>query len=164
MPTAAGAVPKRMLKAGSPAPEVALDDQHGRPFRLSSLRGHRNVVLFFYPKDGTSICTKEACAFRDSYADFVRHDTEVIGISDDDAASHQGFAQHWRLPFTLLSDVGGQARKAFGVDRWLGLLPGRATFVIDKAGIVRAVVNDRFRAERHVREALQALRDERPGD
>lgn len=147
-----------MLKPGSLAPEVALADQHGTPFRLSALRGHKNAVLFFYPKDETAICTKEACAFRDSYADFMATDTEVVGISDDDTASHRGFAQHWRLPFTLLSDVEGRARKAFGVGRWLGLLRGRATFVIDKQGVVRAVIEDRFNAERHVRDALAALR------
>lgn len=147
-----------MLKPGSLAPEVALDDQHGTPFRLSALRGRKNAVLFFYPKDETAICTKEACAFRDSYADFMATDTEVVGISDDDMASHRGFAQHWRLPFTLLSDVEGRARKAFGVGRWLGLLRGRATFVIDKQGVVRAVIEDRFNAERHVRDALAALR------
>lgn len=151
-----------MLQQGSPAPEIALNDQDGRPFTLSSLRGSRNAVVFFYPKDGTSICTKEACAFRDSYADFMAQDTMVIGISDDDAASHRGFADHWRLPFTLLSDVHGTARKAYGVDRWLGLLRGRMTFVIDKRGIVCAVINDRFRAERHVQDALAALRDQRP--
>lgn len=147
-----------MLKPGSRAPEVVLNDQHGAAFRLSALHGHKNAVLFFYPRDETAICTKEACAFRDSYADFMAADTAVIGISDDDTASHHGFAQHWRLPFTLLSDVEGRARKAFGVGRWLGLLPGRATFVIDKQGIVRAVIDDRFNAERHVRDALAALR------
>lgn len=147
-----------MLKPGNQAPEVALDDQHGAPFRLSALRGRKNAVLFFYPKDETAICTKEACAFRDSYADFMAADTVVIGISDDDTASHRGFAQHWRLPFTLLSDVEGRARKAFGVGRWLGLLRGRATFVIDRQGVVRAVIDDRFNAERHVRDALAALR------
>jgi thioredoxin-dependent peroxiredoxin len=149
-----------MLKPGSPAPEVVLHDQHGRVFRLSLLHGSKNAVLFFYPKDETAICTKEACAFRDSYEAFVASDTVVIGISDDDVASHQGFAEHWRLPFTLLSDTDGRARKAFGVDRWLGLLRGRATFVIDKQGIIRAVVNDRFSAERHVNDALAAIRDQ----
>lgn len=152
-----------MLKPGSQAPEIALDDQDGRPFRLSDLRGRRNAVVFFYPKDDTAICTKEACGFRDRYADLTAHDTEVIGISDDGQASHRAFADRWRLPFTLLSDPEGRARKAYGVDRWLGLLRGRMTFVIDREGIVRAVIDDRFQADRHVQGALAAIRDQAAG-
>ena len=93
----------------------------------------------------------------------MAHDTVVIGISDDDVASHRGFAQHWRLPYTLLSDVRGTAREAFGLTRWLGLFRRRATFVIDKQGVVRAVVRSRFNAGRHVADALAALRAGRTG-
>ena len=121
----------------------------------------RHVVLFFYPKDHTAICTKEACAFRDSHEEFKRADTEVIGVSDDGAASHASFASAHRLPYTLLSDTGGRARKAYGVTEILGFLKGRTTFVIERGGLIRTVVNDRFGAASHVRGALAALRDQR---
>lgn len=130
--------------------------------RLSDRWRTHNVVLFFYPKDHTAICTKEACAFRDSYADFQQHDTDVIGISGDGAASHSAFARDHRLPFTLLTDAGGAARKAFRVPRFLGVFNGRVTFVIERGGRVRAAFNDRFGAESHVREALAALRSNTP--
>lgn len=145
---------------GSPAPDFALNDAQGKALRLSDLLG-RNVVLFFYPKNDTPICTKEACAFRDHHAEFAGLDATVIGISDDDAAAHQRFAQRWQLGYTLLSDTGGLVRKAYGVSGFLGLMKGRTTFVIDSAGILKAIVDDGLRADRHVREALAALRDQR---
>ncbi|MFT3884731.1 MAG: peroxiredoxin [Flavobacteriales bacterium] len=150
-----------MLPAGSPAPDLVLNDAGGLPVRLSDRWRDRHVVLFFYPKDHTPICTKEACAFRDSYAEFMQADTEVIGISDDDAASHAAFTAAHRLPYTLLSDAGGTARKAYGVTELLGLLKGRETFVIERGGRIRAAINDRFGAQSHVRGALAALRDQR---
>lgn len=145
---------------GRPAPDFELCDAQGLPHRLSSLRG-RNVVLFFYPKDDTMICTKEACSFRDNLPDFQALDAEVIGISTDDAASHQRFAERWRLPYRLLSDPGGAVARTYGVRGFLWLLKGRSTFVIDREGTVRAVIEDPLRAERHVREALATLRDQR---
>lgn len=149
-----------MLTPGDPVPDLLLQRSDGSPFRLSELRG-RYAVLFFYPKDGTPICTKEACSFRDSYEDFIALDTEVVGISDDDPASHERFAQRWGLPFLLLTDRDGAARKAFGIPAFLGILKGRSTFVVDPEGIVRAVTNDRFRAEVHVQQALSELRAQR---
>jgi thioredoxin-dependent peroxiredoxin len=145
-----------MLKAGNPAPELELIDQHGKPFRLSQLRG-KNVVLFFYPKADTSICTKEACSFRDHYEAFAAQDTEVVGISSDPQDAQFRFAQRWQLPFRLLCDTENRAAKAFGVSKWLGLMKNRVTFVIDRSGHVRSVIEARFEAERHVREALAAL-------
>ncbi|HEX2616458.1 MAG TPA: peroxiredoxin [Flavobacteriales bacterium] len=150
-----------MLPTGSPAPDLILPDAHGTPVRLSDRWRDRHVVLFFYPRDHTAICTKEACAFRDSYAEFIQQNTDVIGISGDDAASHASFADTYRLPFTLLTDAGGKARRAFGVPRFLGLFNGRVTFVIERGGRIRAAINDRFGAESHVRGALAALRDQR---
>ena len=150
----------RMDPTGRPAPLFTLPDAEGRPCSLAALRG-RNVVLFFYPKDDTMICTKEACAFRDVHAEFQDLDAEVIGISGDDAASHQRFASRWQLPYRLLTDGDGSVAAAYGVRGLLGLLKGRSTFVIDAQGIVRAVINDHFRAQRHVREALDALRGQR---
>lgn len=149
-----------MLTIGSPIPDLTLKGSDGRDIPLRSLRG-RDTVLFFYPKDDTPICTKEACSFRDSYEDFIAMGAEVVGISDDDPASHRRFAQRWSLPFTLLTDEGGRARKAFGIGAFLGVLKGRATFVVDRDGIIRAVVNDRFRAQTHVQQALESLRAQR---
>jgi thioredoxin-dependent peroxiredoxin len=126
---------------------------------LSEFRDHKAVVLYFYPKDDTPGCTKESCAFRDSYQDFQDAGAEVIGVSSDSAESHGRFAAKHRLPFTLLADQGGQVRKHYGVPATLGLLPGRVTFVIGRDGVVRHVFNSQFQATQHVSEALQALRD-----
>jgi peroxiredoxin Q/BCP len=124
---------------------------------LSDFLGKRVVVLFFYPRDGTPICTKEACSFRDSYRQFMDAGAEVVGVSSDSAASHRDFAHQHDLPFHLISDADGSLRKAFGVPRTLGLLPGRVTYVIDKAGIVRLIFSAQFASEEHVQQALRAV-------
>ena len=149
-----------MLKPGDRAPEVNLEDQDGRPFLLSSYRGKSPVVLFFYPKDDTPVCTKEACMFRDQHTEFTGLDAVVAGISDDGRASHKRFAEEHHLPYALLSDADGAVRAAFGLRALLGFKP-RATFVIDSEGIIRAVVVDRLNAGKHVRMALAALGDQR---
>ena len=137
-----------MMSPGSPAPDVAF---------LKALRG-KPVVVFFYPKDETTICTREACAFRDTHAQFEKASAAVVGVSADPEPSHQAFARHHRLPYRLLSDPDGALAKAFGVPKVLGLLPGRATFVIDRDGIVRLAYSAPFRAADHPRKALEALR------
>ncbi|MBK8582087.1 MAG: peroxiredoxin [Flavobacteriales bacterium] len=148
-----------MLKPGDPAPEVELQDQNGNSFRLSALRGNGPVVLYFYPKDNTPVCTKEACTFRDDHSAFSVLGATVIGISEDDSSSHRAFAERYKLPFTLLSDPGDVAFLAFGLQRFLGLKE-RATFMIDEKGLIRAVISSRLNAGKHVREALAALRDQ----
>lgn len=150
-----------MLGPGDLAPEVDLNDQHGRPFRLSSLRGHKNVVLFFYPRANTAVCTREACSFRDRFDEFVAADAEVIGISSDGPEAQSRFARQWALPFMLLSDIEDAAARAFGIRKWLGILRNRITFVIDRSGRITAVIEGRFLAEHHVREALTALKVQR---
>lgn len=147
-----------MLAIGQEAPDFSLRDGAGHEVRLSDYRGKQAVVVYFYPKDNTPGCTKEACAFRDSYEDFKAAGAEVIGISSDSGASHQQFAQEHRLPFLLLSDPKGQVRKQYQVPRTLGLLPGRVTFVIDKQGRICHQFNSQLNASRHVTEALAALR------
>ena len=149
---------KPAIDVGAAAPEFDLADATGKRVRLSDFRGTRAVVLYFYPKDDTPGCTKEACSFRDSYEAFKEAGAEVIGISSDSEASHQKFAVKFRLPFTLVSDPGGSVRKRYGVPATLGLLPGRVTFVIDRAGVVRHVFNSQLQATRHVDEALGVLR------
>lgn len=130
----------------------------GQSLRLDELVRDHVVVLFFYPKDNTAICTKEACSFRDAYEDFVAAGATVVGISGDSAASHEQFASQHRLPFLLATDADGALRRAFGVPKTLGLLPGRVTYVIDRTGIVRHMFSGQFAADRHVREALDAVR------
>ena len=146
------------IGVGQPAPDFALPDRSGRTVRLGDYRGRKAVVLYFYPKDDTPGCTKEACSFRDQYQDFQDAGAEVIGVSSDAEASHEKFAAKYRLPFVLLADKGGAVRRQYGVPATLGLLPGRVTFVIDKQGIVRHVFNSQFQATRHVQEAIAALR------
>src|SRR5262252_772646 len=143
---------------GDQAPDFSLPDRTGKTVRLSEFRGRKAVVLYFYPKDDTPGCTKESCAFRDSYEAFQEAGAEVIGVSSDTAESHGRFAAKHRLPFTLLADQGAQVRKRYGVPATLGLLPGRVTFVIDRAGIVRHVFNSQLQATKHVDEALTVIK------
>jgi thioredoxin-dependent peroxiredoxin len=147
-----------LLAPGTPAPDFERAAHDGSTVRLSSFRGKSAVVLFFYPKDDSLICTREACAFRDSHADFQRAGAEVLGVSPDPLLSHQAFAEGHRLPFRLVSDADGSLARAYGVSRFLGVLPGRATFVVDKRGVVRRAFQADLRARHHVDEALQALK------
>jgi len=146
------------VKTGEPAPDFEAAIHDGETFRLSDYRGERVVVLFFYPQDGTPVCTKEACAFRDFYEDFVAAGSVVVGISKNGSNSHQRFAERNRLPFPLISDSGNRLRKLFGVERSFALFPGRATYVIDREGIVRHQFNAQFQGEKHVEEALRMVR------
>ena len=147
------------VQVGHHAPDFTLTSQSGQQVSLAGFRGSKAVVVFFYPKDGTAICTKEACSFRDAYEDFVQAGAVVIGVSSDSAESHQTFASGHRLPFVLLADTDGSVRKAFGVPKTLGIMPGRVTYVIDKEGIVRHVFSSQFAADRHVAEALVVVRE-----
>lgn len=146
------------IAVGDQAPDFRLSDQHGKEVSLANFRGRKAVVLYFYPKDETPGCTKEACSFRDSYEDFVKAGAEVIGVSGDSVAKHQAFAQHHRLPFTLLADEGNALRKAYGVPATLWILPGRVTYVIDQGGIVRHVFDSQLQATKHIDEALVVIR------
>jgi peroxiredoxin Q/BCP len=146
------------LAAGDPAPEFTLNDQNGKPVALKDFRGRRNVVVYFYPKDDTPGCTKESCSFRDQYTAFTDAGAEVLGISGDSEASHRAFAAKYELPFPLLADTSGSVRKAFGVPKSLGLLPGRVTYVIDKQGVIRHAFNSQLNPTKHVEEAIAVLK------
>lgn len=148
-----------MVQVGEEAPDFCLEDQDGRKVRLSDYRDDKNVVLFFYPRDETPVCTKESCGFRDNYATLVDAGAEVLGISGDGRASHKRFQEKHGLPYSLLSDPGRDVAKRYGATSGFGLLPGRATFVIDKGGIVRHVTNAMFDAAVHVKEALEVLKN-----
>jgi peroxiredoxin Q/BCP len=143
-----------MLEVGSPMPDVTLIGDTG-PVKLRDRIG-KPLVVYFYPKDETYGCTKEACSFRDQYEDFTAAGAEVIGVSRDDADSHASFKQHHRLPFTLLSDPGGNVGKAWGVKG--GFLPGRVTFVFDKTGTCRHRFDSQIRFGKHVDEALEVVK------
>lgn len=150
----------KKMELGSEIPKFELKDQHGQLFSIDSVLGKKTLVIFFYPKDDSPGCTKEACAFRDQFAVFEEADALVIGISGQSVESHLNFAKKHRLNYTLLSDPGNKVRKMFGVPTNLfGLLPGRVTYVINKQGRVEFMFNSQIQAEKHVDEALKILHE-----
>lgn len=146
------------LRVGNRAPHFEGDTWDGRHIALADYLGRRAVVVFFYPRDHTRVCTQEACAFRDAYEQFAAAGADVIGISSDSADSHREFARQHQLSFPLLSDADGSLRKAFGVSKTLGLIPGRVTFVIDKGGIIRLIFSALLASTEHVEKALAVVR------
>jgi len=149
---------KGKVGVGDVAPDFTLPSQSGEEVSLRDFIGRkRAIVLFFYPKDDTPGCTKEACSFRDGYEQFEELQAEVIGISSDSVRSHERFVEKHGLPFVLLSDERGEVRKLYGVPNTLGLFPGRVTYVIDEEGVVRHVFSSQLQAARHVEQALEAL-------
>ena len=146
------------VKVGDHIPNFKAKDANGKDFESSSLIGHKPVVYYFYPKDDTPGCTKEACAFRDQYEDFKDLGAEVVGISKDSVASHKDFAAKYRLPFLLLSDNNDEIRNLFGVKADLfGLIPGRSTYVSDKNGVV-TMIFDSMSGSKHISKALDAIK------
>ena len=146
------------LKVGDAAPDFELKNQDGKRTSLSDFLEKKNVVLYFYPKDETPGCTKEACSFRDSYEDFLELGAEVIGVSADSVDSHKAFATNRRLPFILLSDPDHKVSKAYDVSgSMFGLIPGRETFVIDKKGIIRLRFSSQIQIDQHINKAKAVL-------
>lgn len=152
-----GASAKSQVANGTKVPDFELKDQNGQNFKLSDALAKGPVVVYFYPKDDTPGCTKEACSFRDSFEQFKDEGVQVVGISSDDVASHKKFAEKYKLPFTLLSDEDNKVRKLFGVPKTM-MLPGRVTYVLDKNGVVVHQFNSMTKAEQHVEEAIAAVR------
>ena len=149
----------KKTEVGSHVPQFTLADQNGNLFSISSVVGKKNLVIYFYPKDDSPGCTKEACYFRDEFELFNEADALIIGISGQSVVSHKKFADKYRLSFTLLSDEGDKVRELFGVPvNFLGMLPGRVTYVIDKSGTVVYIYNSQTQARRHVDEALKILK------
>ena len=150
-----------MLQIGMQAPDFTLPDKDGRPVTLSALRG-KKVVLYFYPKDNTPGCTRQACAFAAQYEAFKAADITVIGISKDSVASHAKFAEKYNLPFVLLADPDRVAIEAYGV--WqekkmagkVGMGVVRTTFIIDEDGIITAVM-PKVKPDTNAAEVLAAL-------
>lgn len=150
------------LKEGDKAPDFTLPDQSGKMVSLKSLRGQR-VILYFYPKDDTPGCTKEACGFRDSLKAFQKADAVVLGVSNDDAASHQKFIKKYNLPFTLLSDGDAAVSKAYGVYKEKNMYGRtywgieRSTFVIDEKGALKAIFR-KVKVDGHIEEVMAATK------
>jgi peroxiredoxin Q/BCP len=148
------------IKIGSSIPTFTLPDQNGNLFDINSVLGKKNLVIYFYPKDDSPGCTKEACSFRDQYEVFTEADAVIIGISGQSVESHKEFAEKHRLGFTLLSDEGNKIRTQFGVPaNLLGMLPGRVTYIADKTGKVIYIFNSQMQATKHVDEALRILKE-----
>jgi len=151
-----------MPKEGSVAPNFAAKDANGETVRLKDLRGQK-VVLYFYPKDDTPGCTKEACSFRDAFADFKKRDIKVLGVSTDSEASHKKFAAKYKLPFTLLADPDHSIADAYGVygeKKFMGrtyMGVKRITFLIDEKGKVKKVF-EKVKPEEHATDVLEAFK------
>jgi peroxiredoxin Q/BCP len=149
----------KSLSVGDICPSFSLLDQHGETINSSDLIGTQLLVIYFYPKDDTPACTKEACSFRDSHADFADLGCKVIGISSDSVNAHLKFAEKHRLNFTLLADINSEVRKSFGVPRALfGILPGRVTYIIDLKGTVQGIFNSMTDPSGHITHALDTVR------
>lgn len=150
-----------MPEVGEKAPPLYGTDHHGRTWTLETLLAKGPLVLYFYPRDFTPICTREACAFRDAFEELRELGATVVGVSVDDAASHRRFAASHQIPFPLLSDEDGAIHRAYDAVAAFGLYRRRVTFVIDQGGVIRAAIHHQMSARRHadeVRAALRALR------
>lgn len=149
----------KKVEIGSTIPSFSLKDQNGNLFDINQVVGTKNLVIYFYPKDDSPGCTKEACYFRDQFEVFNQVDALIIGISGQSVESHKEFATKYRLTYTLLSDEGNKVRKLFGVPtNFFGLLPGRVTYIIDKTGKVIYIFDSQINATQHVDEALKILK------
>jgi len=147
------------INVGDKAPDFTLPSQMGDNVTLSEYFGKKNIVLYFYPKDESPGCTREACKFRDRYEVFTNLGAEVLGISSDSLESHKSFATHHGLPFILLSDEDNKVRELYGVSSTMGIIPGRVTYIIDKKGVVRHIFSSQFQPEKHIEEALKILKE-----
>ena len=143
------------VNVGDKAPLFEGMTDSGEKISLSNLIGSKNVVLYFYPKDDTPGCTTEACGFRDSWEKILSMDATVIGVSSQSVESHKEFKRKHTLPFPLVSDPDNAIRKMYGATGFL--IPPRVTFIIDKQGVVRYIINSQLNITKHLSEALQTL-------
>lgn len=150
-----------MLKEGTTAPAFKTTDENGETVSLKDLRGQK-VVLYFYPKDDTPGCTKEACSFRDEFATFKKQGIKVLGFSPDTEAKHKKFVTKYNLPFTLLADTDRSIAEAYGVwgeKKFMGrtyMGVHRTTFLIDEKGKIKKIF-EKVKPEDHAREVLEAF-------
>jgi peroxiredoxin Q/BCP len=150
----------KKIEVGSKIPAFSQKDQNGNQFDISSVIGKKKLVIYFYPKDDSPGCTKEACYFRDQFDVFNQADALIIGISGQSVESHKTFADKYRLTYTLLSDEGNKIRRLFGVPtNFFGLLPGRVTYIVNREGEVVYIFNSQLKTLEHVDEALRILKE-----
>jgi peroxiredoxin Q/BCP len=150
-----------MLKEGDKAPDFSTTDEGGNPVKLSDLHGQR-VVLYFYPRDNTPGCTREACAFRDAFSEFKENGIKVLGVSLDSEASHKKFIAKYDLPFTLLADTDRSVSEAYGTygqkqfmgRKFMGI--NRMTFLIDEDGRIKKIY-PKVKPDAHADEVLAAF-------
>ena len=145
------------LKVGDKLPNFKAKDTNGNLFDSQDYLGKQPLVIYFYPKDETKVCTAQACSFRDNYEEFKELGTEIIGISADSVQSHFKFKSKFNLPFILLSDNDKKLRKLFGVENDFLIIPGRQTFVVDKNGFIIMVFNS-MSGTIHIEKALKVLK------
>lgn len=145
-----------MLKVGSIAPDFEGLSDSGDKIKLSDFRG-KNIVLYFYPKDGSPGCTKEACAFRDNWDLLKDYDCVIIGVSSDSLESHREFKRKYNLPFILVSDPDNKIRELYDAKGLL--IPSRVTYLIDKQGVIRLAFSSQFRPASHVHKVLEVLKE-----
>jgi len=145
------------IKTGNKFPEFHLSDSDGNTFDFASDNPPVKRVIYFYPKADTPGCTKEACAFRDSFEDFTDAGADVIGISGDSPKKLKDFKSKHKLPFTLLSDEGNKLRKQLGLPSTLGIIPGRITFILDEKNTILHIFNSQLQFEKHISQALKFL-------
>lgn len=147
---------EKPLIVGDTIPAFTLSDQDGKPFSVRDSIGRKILVIYFYPKDESPVCTKEACAFRDKYAEFTNRGALVIGINSAGVESHLSFQQHHQLPFILLSDPENKVYKQFGIKGSFGLT-GRETFVVDLSGKIVYTYNSMLSGAKHMEKALACI-------
>ena len=148
---------ERKIQIGDRLPHFILNDENHQPINIASIKG-KFLVLYFYPKDDTLGCIKEACGFRDSFKKLVDAGAVVYGVSSDKPDTHARFKAKYQLPFSLLSDTSGELRKLLRVPSVLfGLLPGRVTYIFDPEGRLLHIFNSQFSPEKHVKVALQVI-------
>lgn len=146
-----------MLTVGTPAPDFTAMLDDGSPFHLGGYQGQKNVVLYFYPRDFTRGCTKEACSLRDNYAAVEEHGAIIVGVSSDGVEAHLSFRDHYRLPFPLIADPERRIIDLYDARRIVKWLTARVTYVIDRDGIIRAAFRHELLIGRHTTKILEAL-------
>lgn len=144
------------LKPGMAAPPFSAQDQNGRTVKLADFAGKSTVVLYFYPKDDTPGCTKEACSLRDGFAAIKAKGAVVLGVSADDVKSHAAFAEKYHLPFPILADPGHAIIDAYGVRMPVMGIAKRVTFIIGRDGVIREILSD-VKAAEHDQQVLKSL-------
>lgn len=148
-----------MLKAGTPAPDFEAPLGDGGTFRLADHHGAENVVLYFYPKDFTPGCTREACSFRDNYDQIKAFGAIIVGVSADSGDSHAAFRERHGLPFPLIADPQRAIIRLYDADGIFGITTARVTYVIDRESVIRAALRHDLAIGRHLPEVLASLRE-----